>query len=271
MALQPNIDAVFLSKLAPLEVVGWYAASRRLLGALLLPASALIGALYPTLCRMHATDMEGFRRTTNGAFRSIALLMVPVALGCALYPQIGVTLFSRRYFRPAEDNLRIMALFLALVYFSMPLGTCIMAAGRQRAWSMVQCLCVLISLVLDPLLVPVFQRHTGNGGLGLCVAAVISEATMITLGVALAPRGVFDRRFGRVVGLALASGGAMVLTAAIARPLPAYLAAPLSLCAYAGALWATGGIDRDQVASVRDAVGRGFSRATAAGSGLWAR
>jgi O-antigen/teichoic acid export membrane protein len=266
MALQPNVDAIFLSKLAPAEVMGWYAVSRRLVGAVLLPATALLGALYPTLCRLYATDMESFERTTNGALRSVSLLAFPVALCCGLFPEVGVALFSRESFRPAEDNLRILALFVALVYFSMPLGTCIMAAGKQRAWSAVQCLCVVISLVLDPLLVPVFQRRTGNGGLGLCVAAVTSEAIMIASGVALAPRGVFDRRLRRVILLALLSSAAMMLMAQIAKPLSPFIAAPLSLLAYTGALWLTGGVDKNQVAAIRMALARGLSRAISRGS-----
>jgi O-antigen/teichoic acid export membrane protein len=104
MAIQPNIDAIFLSKLAPVEAMGWFAVSRRLVGALLLPATTMIYALYPTLCRLHATDIDGFKRTANGSLRSIALLAVPVALGCGLYPELGVALFSRGSFRPAEDN-----------------------------------------------------------------------------------------------------------------------------------------------------------------------
>jgi O-antigen/teichoic acid export membrane protein len=250
--------------------MGWYAVSRRLVGALLLPATALIGALYPTLCRLHATDRESFTRTTNGALRSVALLAVPIALGCGLYPQIGVALFSRQYFRPAEDNLRIMAILVALVYFSMPLGICIMAAGRQRAWGLVQCLCVAVSLVFDPLLVPVFQRRTGNGGLGLCIAAVMSEAVMIACGVALAPSGVFDRGLRRLLGLTLVSGAAMMVTAQIAKPLWPVIAAPLSLLAYTGALWLTGGVDNSQVAAIWAMVRR-FARAVARPSSLWSR
>jgi len=269
MALQPNVDAVFLSKLAPAEVMGWYAVTRRLVGALLLPATALIGALYPTLCRLHATDMGSFTRATNGALRSISVLMVPVALGCALYPEIGVALFSRHSFRPAEDNLRVMAVFLALVYFSMPLGTAILAAGKQRAWSMVQCLCVVASLVLDPLLVPVFQRRTGNGGLGLCVAAGISEAIMVAFAVALAPSGVFDGRLRRLILLTLVSGAAMVLAAQIVKPLGPYIASPLALLAYAGALWGTGAIDDNQVAAIRRALRRGLVHAGLSGSNWW--
>jgi O-antigen/teichoic acid export membrane protein len=225
-----------------------------------MPATAMIGALYPTLCRLHESDAEDFRRTANGALRSVSLVAIPAAIGCGLYPEIGVALFSRESFRPAEDNLRILSVFVALVYFSMPLGTAVMAAGRQRAWSVVQCLCVAVSVVLDPLLVPVFQSRTGNGGLGLCVASVVSEVLMIGCGVALVPRGVFDRRLRHVVMLALVSGSAMMLAARIARPLTPFLGAPLSLLAYVTVLWLTGGVDDNQMAAIRRTLGRGFSR-----------
>ena len=89
MALQPNIDALFLSKFAPVEVMGGTAFHVVWLGTLLLPATTLIGALYPTLCRLYTTDRESFARTANGALRSVALLAVPVALCCGLYPEIG--------------------------------------------------------------------------------------------------------------------------------------------------------------------------------------
>jgi O-antigen/teichoic acid export membrane protein len=254
MVLQPNIDALFLSKLAPVEVMGWYGVSRRLVGTLLLPATTMIGALYPTLCRLYSSDRESFARTANGALRTVALLAVPVALGCGLFPEIGVALFSRGSFRPAEDNLRIMAVFVALVYFSMPLGTTILAAGKQRAWGFVQCICVAASVVLDPILVPIFQRQTGNGGLGLCVAAVVSEALMIVCGVALVPKGVFDGKLRRVMALTAVSGIGMLVTARLAQPLGPIAAAPLSFVAYAFCLWLTGVVDKNQVASIVSAV-----------------
>jgi O-antigen/teichoic acid export membrane protein len=256
MVLQPNIDAIFLSKLAPVEVVGWFAVTRRLVGALLLPATALIGALYPTLCRLYSTDRDNFVRTTNEALRSVAAVAVPVALGCALYPEIGVALFSRQSFRPAEDNLRIMALMVALVYFSMPLGTCILAAGKQRAWAVVQGVCVIASLILDPLLVPMFQQRFGNGGLGLCVAAVISEAFMVGFGIAMVPRGVFDEGLRRFLRLTVVAGAGMAVVGLLLKQLTVVAAAPLSLAAYAGLLWAVGGISNEQVSWVWGAVAR---------------
>ncbi len=261
VALQPNIDAVFLSKLAPSEVMGYFAVSRRLIGVLLFPAGSLVSALYPTLCRLHNEDTDGFTRVSRGAFSSVALLSVPVAMGCFLYPEIGVSMFSRKSFGAAEDNLRILSAFLFLLYFSMPLGACVLAAGRQRAFSLVQALCVLVSLVLDPILVPIFQRRSGNGGLGICVAAVISEALVVACGIGLTPRGVFERSLLRSLSLAAVAGALMAVAAWLMRPvLSPFLAAPLSLCVYLAALWLTGAIDKAQIAALKETVLRKLSR-----------
>jgi len=262
MALQPCIDAWYLDKLAPSEVMGWFAVTRRLLGVLLFPASALLGALYPTLCRLHTSDLDGFVRMSRGALYSVALAVVPVALGCGLYPEIGISIFSREAFGPAEDNLRISAVFLFLVYFSMPLGICILAAGKQRAWSLVQAMCVVVSLVLDPRLVPWFQRRMGNGGLGLCIAGVASEALVVGCGIALAPRGIFDRRFARAILLALLAGAAMALVAYGLRSITPFVAAPIAVMVYGAVLVATGGIEKSQLAEARAMVARRLSRFT---------
>jgi O-antigen/teichoic acid export membrane protein len=264
MVLTPNVDAMYLSQFAPPEVMGWFAAMRRLLGVLLLPASALIGALYPTLCRLHATDTDGFKSATRGTLQSVSLVVVPVALGCGLYPDIGVSIFSAS-FEPAEDNLRIMSLFLFLVYFSMPLGTAIMAAGRQRVWSLVLGMCVVVSLVLDPILVPWFQKRTGNGGLGLCVAGVVSEVLVVSAGLFLIPKGIIDKRLGRSILLALVSGMAMAGVAYATRSITPFVAAPLAVMAYGIALFVTGAIEKDQIAAIQGAISRRLARFKRAG------
>ncbi len=256
MTLQPNVDAVFLSKLAPPEVVGWHAAALKLVGALLFPAAALIAALYPTLCRLHTEDQGAFRETANGALRTSALLVGPLSFGTFLFADDAIRLFSRASFGPAADNLRYLAPLILLMYFSMPLGSSLMAAGRQRAWAGVQVLCVLTSLVLDPLLVPWFQQRTQNGGLGICVAAVVSEVFMVAGGLWLLPRGIVNRALARSIGLTLAAGAVMAVVARLLSGSPVLVSAPCAVLAYAASLWAMGGVDEQQLALVRSVVAR---------------
>jgi O-antigen/teichoic acid export membrane protein len=262
MALQPNVDALLLSKFAPVEVVGWHAAARKLVGVLVFPATALMTAFYPTLSRLYAEDREGFKRTAAGYLRASMVVVVPLALGCGLYPDLGIRVYSRHAFGPAEDNLRFMSPFILLLYFSMMLGTALAAAGLQRPWAMSQFVCVVVSAVLDPLLVPWFQARSGNGGLGICVSTVLSEALMVVAGVWLAPPGILDRSLVRGLGLALLAGGAMVLVARCLSGTTPFIAAPISVLAYGLCLWAIGGLDSEQLAMLRNAIGRRFARST---------
>ena len=260
MSAQPLIDAAYLSKLGSVAAVGWYAVARKLIGLLAFPATALIGALYPTLCRLWAEDQDEYRRVARGSLQSVLLLAMPVTLGCALYPDIGITIFSKESFGPAADDLRILSGFLFLTYLTMPVGTCVLSAGKQRAWSLVQTLCVIVSLVLDPLLIPWFERNYGNGGLGPCTAALISELLVITLGFWLMPAGIFDARLRRTSLFCLLSGAAMALVAWLLRSLNPFLAAPVASLSYGVALLLTGEITRSDVAKVLGAIRYKFGR-----------
>jgi len=258
MVIQPNIDAMFLSKLAPPEVVGWYGVSQRLIGLLIFPASALIGALYPTLCRLQAEDKGEFVRVSRSALYGVSLLAIPAALGCGLFPEVGVAIFGRD-FSGAEGNLRVQSVFLFLLYFSMPLGTCILAANRHKAWALVQCISIAVSVVVNPLLIVWFQRNMGNGGLGPCLGLVISELLVVVCGVWLAPRGIFDRGLARSLLLALASGAVMALVALLTKPISLFLAVPLAVLSYGLAAWFSGALQPSTVELVKRFVARKFS------------
>ncbi len=263
MMIQQNIDTVFLSKLASATVIGWHAAARKLFGVLLYPANALIVALYPTLCRLHSEDLPEYRRLTQSALSNTAVLAVPIALGCFTYPELGIQLFNPASFGPAEDNLRVLSLLLFLGYLSMPMSSALLAAGRQRPWAMIQLACAVVSLIIDPIAIPWFQRRTGNGGLGVCVASVVSEVLMVGAGVALLPRGIVDRTLARRVLLALLAGGAMWLAARLLHGLTPWLAAPLSVVVYVVAARALGAIDASQIQALRAIIGRRLGRSAA--------
>ena len=260
IALQPNIDAIFISKLARADVVGWHAASRKLIGMVIFPATALASALYPTLSRLANESVDEFKSVAAEALTLSSICVVPVALGCLLYPDIGVRIFSRESFGPAEQNVRFMAPFVFLLYFSMVLGTALGASGKQKGWAAAQAGCLIVSVVLDPLLIPWFQARTGNGGLGLCVASSVSEALMVGAGIYLAPKGLFTFPVLRRFALTFASGGAMIVAAKLLHSITPFVAAPVAVLAYLAMLVATGGLDRQKALQLKAMFSRRFSR-----------
>jgi polysaccharide transporter, PST family len=260
MALQPNVDAIFLSKLSSAEVLGWQAAAQRLQGIVIMPAAALGSALYPTLSRLYAENRAEYQQTATQSLQGTALLAIPAALCCALYRGAGVRLFGRDSFQQVEQNLLVLSSVVFLLYFSMPIGTAILAAGRHRAFAIVQSLCIVSSVALDPLLIPWFQQRFNNGGLGVCVANVVSECAVILVSLKLLPSGILSFSLLKSLGKGLLSGAVMAGVAFALGSFNPYLAAPISLVAYFGCLWLIGGIEPSHMEAIKGVVLRKIAR-----------
>jgi O-antigen/teichoic acid export membrane protein len=263
VALQPNVDAILMARLASPESLGWFAVAKKVVGVLIFPVSALATAFYPTWARLWTDDRERFQRSFSTGLRASAVLVAPLSLGCAIYPDLAVRAFSRHSYGPAETDLRVLSLFVLALFFSMVLSTGLAAAGRSRPWAACQFGCVIVSAVLDPILVPYFQTRYGNGSLGVCVSIVVSETLMVVGGLALLPKGVLDRGFARALGLTAVSAIAMAATARALSHLNPFIAAPISVVAYGACLWATGGVDPALAELFRQTIARRFRRPTA--------
>jgi O-antigen/teichoic acid export membrane protein len=260
MVLLPNVNATFLSRLVPPEVIGWYGVSQRLIGLLIFPATALVGALYPTLCRLQAESSSEFARVSRDSIYGTALLAVPAAVGCGLFPEVGVSIFGRDKFAGALAHLQVMSAFIFLVYFSMPIGTAILAANKQRAWALVQSSCIIVALCGNPFLIPYFQRVTGNGAIGTCVTLVGSEAFVVGCGIALLPRGVFNLQLVRALLAASASGVAMGLVAWFTKPISIFVALPAAVLTYALAAYFSGAVQPSTIEMIKGVVSRKILR-----------
>ena len=106
IAVQPYLDAIILSKLAPATVVGWFGAAKNILGTLMAPAVILGAAAYPRLARASA-DAASLRREVRAAFRP--LLWLGGAGRDRHLPVRGhrhPSHLRRRAFRPGGDDPR---------------------------------------------------------------------------------------------------------------------------------------------------------------------
>ena len=118
------------------------------------------------------------------------------------------------------------------------------AAGLQWWWCAAQSLCLLVSVVLDPLLIPWAQRTFGNGGLGVTISIAAAEIAMVSSGLWLLPRGVVDRTLGRTCLRCLIAAAAMAAIGLPLRDIP-ILAIPACVVVYVAVLWLVREVDSD--------------------------
>lgn len=256
LKLQPYIDAAFLSRLAPPEVLGWYGAASRMVGVLIFPATTLSYALYPTLVRLWAEDKATYASMVRLGVRTVVVLGTFTATATLLFSDLIVSVaYGTERFAPAAGNLGILAGYLLLVYVSIVLSVGIAAAGRQLRWALAQSICLLVSVALDPLLIPVFQARYGNGSLGVCVSVVLAEVIMVMAGARLLPAGTLPASLLRTVARCLCAAAAMATAGLLLRRLWP-LALPVMAATYFGMLWRLRELDAELLAHARSILSR---------------
>jgi len=114
----------------------------------------------------------------------------------------------------------------------------------------------LVNPIANLILIPLFERTHGNGGIGAALSLLLTEIAIVSIGFALVGRAVIDRQLVRRTGLtALASGAAWAAGEATAP-----LGWPVSLVAAGVTLvvlaWSLRLVTREEAAVARRVIAR---------------
>jgi len=256
VSAQPYLDATLLSKLAPAAAVGWYGASARFGGTLLIPATVLGSALYPRLSRLFGTDLPGYSAMVRAGLRPLLAMGAFVAVGTWLFAGLAVGIvFGREKYGPAVVVLQAIAPLIMLCFVNMLFGAALTAARLQRRLVPAKLVAVAVAAGLDALLIPIFQSRYGNGGLGVAIASSGSELTMLVIGLQLLPKGIVDgaaiKQIALATFIAFASVGAAEAAALLVHP---YLRIPAGLGTFTLLSLVLGLVSGADLALVREAL-----------------
>jgi O-antigen/teichoic acid export membrane protein len=239
-SVQPYIDAVVLSKLAPADAVGWYGAARNVMGTLLAPAMILCAAWYPRLSRA-SSDPAAFAVELRAAARPILALAALGGVGTYLFAEAAIHLiYGLEGFGPAVAVLRLFGPALFILFVDVLLGHGITALGRAREFAIAKVFAILVATGLEFWLIPWFQARDGNGGLGVVVAFAVSEILVFATMLRTLPPGCINVPVLLDLGRALLSAG---VTAALFLALPPpnpFVGIPLCVAVFGAVSFAVG-------------------------------
>lgn len=239
VAVQPYIDANILYKLAAPEVMGWYSAAWVIAGTLVAPATVLGATMYPRLSKV-STDPKEFTRTLRAAFRPLLIVAVLGAVGTYLFAEFAIgVVYSRQKFGPAASILRAFVPALLLMYVDMLFAHAILAVGKSGQLAKAKVVAVVVTTGTELMLIPWFQNHYSNGGIGIVLALACGELVMVSAAVFLI-REMVDKSMGVEFVRGLAAGVGTVMLMLWFPPIHPLLGIPLSVFTFLAASFSVG-------------------------------
>ena len=244
VVVQQYVDAVVISKLASVTVVGCYGAARTFGGVLVAPVLVLGASLYPRLSLLFSAEPEQFRQETRAAMRPLLTVGMLTAVGTYLFADVAVALvYSKKGFGNAVVVLQAIAPSILLLTMGMFFGTILNVARRRRALALAKVVSIVVGVPLAFLLIPWSQARFGNGGIGAALVSSGVEVVMLALCLPLVPRGILDRRIALDLGRAVLAGAGTIAVGLLCAPLSPWVRVPAIVLVF-GALSALVGLLR---------------------------
>jgi O-antigen/teichoic acid export membrane protein len=152
----------------------------------------------------------------------------------------------------------ILAFCIPPIYLNIILATVLLAAKRQRVWTIVMAIAAVVNPLFNLVLIPLTQHRYHNGAIGASISLVLTEVLMDVVGLWLVGRHILARRgVTRCSAAVLASAG-MAGAAYLARPLGPQIALLAGFLAFGVLVPVLRVVRREELALVR----AGLARAT---------
>jgi O-antigen/teichoic acid export membrane protein len=163
-----RIDIFMLSKLQPVEDVGFYGAAWRILELAMVVPQSLCLSLYPQISSSALNNLDQLNRIGRGATRYLLALSLPAAIGITLLAGPLLELLYGAKFSAASDTLSILILTLIPYGFVRYHAYVLVGANHQRIDLTLNIVMSIINIMLNMALIPVY------GHLGAAIATFIS-------------------------------------------------------------------------------------------------
>jgi O-antigen/teichoic acid export membrane protein len=251
-----HFGTVLISFVLTDAAVGWYCVPGTLTGPIMLIARSIAIAMYPSMVRSYIEQPESLPRVAWQAIKFLTIVCLPIVVGgTILADRIIITLYEETFVN-SIPVLQVALWALPSLFWLEILGRVANTVHLERPAARINVLNAGVSVVLILILVPTL------GVLGAALAAVVTRTLRLVQFWRLLGSGrLVGGRWASLLRIALA---ALVMGAVIffLRQLPSFGAADsrgglLALIgsgaiAYIAALLALGGIERRELAFLRE-------------------
>lgn len=255
-----RIDVVILKALRGDNQVAYYTAAYKFLDGLSFIPQAAMNAVFPALAVIHLRGRGPMREAYTGAYRLLAAMGMPVAIGCVvLAPEI--IHLTRVPFDQSIPALRILGASLLLIFVNNSFIFALGAMDKQLTFALLAGLSIVVNVTLNLVMIPRFAH--ADGYLAASWATLITEVFLFAAGYLALARYLGRMPWMRPAIPIVLSGAAVAVVAYVLRDHNVLLVVAVSAVLYVGAMALTGGVSRSEWKLARESLHLRRTRAPA--------
>jgi len=179
-----RIDAVLLSLMTNVAVVGWYGAAYRLFDTLNFLPTLVVGAiLYPVFSKLSVSSETNLKLAIEKSMNFLLFCSLPISIGLFVAaPNIIAFLYHRVEFSHSIPVLQALAPGLVFLYINTVFSTTIISTKREKKIAIMAAVALVFNLGLNLVLIPSYQH------IGAAAVTSLTELLLLCLSVIFMPK-----------------------------------------------------------------------------------
>lgn len=169
-----SIDQIIISKLRPIEEVGWYSAPFKIIIFFILVPQMIFQVIQPIMFRLAAQDLARYKRIHFTLLRYLAAFGLPIGAMCFVYAEPFVRLLFGKKFIMSAIPLRWFGAFIMVYFIASAAEYSLTSLDKQKTKVIIQLITVVANAILDVVLILKY------GFFGASIATFIVECFLAT-------------------------------------------------------------------------------------------
>jgi O-antigen/teichoic acid export membrane protein len=145
---------VMLSMMKGDAVVGWYAASYRLIDALSFIPSVFMSAMYPVFSKFHVNYKSALSFAFTKSLKFLIVIAIPIGIGTTILAEEIITLIYGIEYVPSVIALQILIWASVLSFINFTPATFLNSTNKQRTLMIFTCFGAVLNIILNLALIP---------------------------------------------------------------------------------------------------------------------
>lgn len=164
-----KVDMVMLSLMKGDSVVGWYAASYRLIDALALLPAVLMSTMYPVFSKFYVSSRDSLEFAFKKSLKLLTIVSIPIGIGTTILAERIIILIYGVEYSHSVIALQILIWASVLSFINYTPATYFSSVNRQKTLMMFTFLGAILNIILNVILISRFSYS------GAAVATVSTE------------------------------------------------------------------------------------------------
>ncbi len=243
-----TVDAIFISKMLGVSALGIFSVAHKFTFAFQFLPIVFVAALYPTMSALAGKFIPELARVFERALWYVIIIVTPIVFGIWIIAEQMIHLTGNEYAQ-AVPLLRLFIFVLFPIFLDFPIGSLLNAAGRQVTKTKIMGLSMIVALISNATLIPIF------GLFGAPIAALLTFSFMFVAELmvirSIIPTFSYKKLF-IMIARVLLCGLMMLAVGIVAKPVVGWiLVMPISAAVYVAGLFLTGVVKKSDTTSFK--------------------